>query len=100
MTVHDHAVVATGTPERYAKQLATHLGRKLEVTEEAAGTRIAFPDGDCLMTCSPGELRLDATGADDAALDKVRDVVGRHLERFGARGDLVVAWAAASGEPG
>jgi hypothetical protein len=43
--------VATATPERYAKQLASHLGRRCEIREEAGGTRIALADtGDCLLT--------------------------------------------------
>lgn len=92
---HPHtsrAVVGTDSPERYAKQLASHLGRNLTVTEEDAGTRIAFEAGDCLMTSDPGALVLSARAADEATLDTIEDVVGRHLEKFGARAELTVDW--------
>ena len=92
MTRHAHADVATATPDRYAKQLASHLGRKAEVREEDGGTRIVLPVGDCLLTSGDGVLRLAATAEDDAGLDVVTDVVGRHLERFGQRNELVVTW--------
>jgi uncharacterized protein len=63
------ASVATATPERYAKQLAAHLGRRCEVRDEATGVRLIFPDGDCLLRVQdespvgPGDLGLiDAAG--------------------------------------
>ena len=37
MSVTSRAVVTTETPDRYAKQLAAHLGRRLEVDEEERG---------------------------------------------------------------
>lgn len=87
------ADVATDTPERYAKQLASHLGRKLEIQEDDGGTRVIFPDGgDCLMTSDDGVLELRAQAQDTAELDHVEDVVGRHLEKFGTRAGLVVTW--------
>jgi uncharacterized protein len=91
-TVASRAVVTTDSPERYAKQLASHLGRKLEVVEEEGATRIVFPSGECRLTCSPGRLELRASAPEQGSLEQVEDVVGRHLERFGARAELVVAW--------
>ena len=93
MTLHATADVATDSPERYAKQLASHLGRKAEIREEDAGTRIVLTAGDCLLTSGEGVLRLAATAGNETDLDVVTDVVGRHLERFGQRNELVVTWA-------
>ncbi|GAA4122472.1 DUF2218 domain-containing protein [Nocardioides fonticola] len=93
MPLNAHADVATATPERYAKQLASHLGRKAEIREEDAGVRIVLTVGDCLLTSTDGVLHLTATAEDDAGLDVVTDVVGRHLERFGQRNELVVTWS-------
>ena len=39
------ASVATDVPQRYAKQLAAHLGRRLEVQADEHGTRIVFGAG-------------------------------------------------------
>jgi hypothetical protein len=87
-----HASVATDSPERYAKQLASHLGRKLEVTEEPDGTRLRFSDGDCLLACTADHLEMSASAKDADALAVVEDIVGRHLERFGTRSELAVSW--------
>jgi hypothetical protein len=86
------AVVATEAAPRYAKQLASHLGRRLEVRPETEGDRLVFDEGSCLLVPGPDalELRASATSAD--ALTQVQDVVGRHLERFGQRNELVVDW--------
>ena len=96
------ATVATPTPERYAKQLAAHLGRKLEVREEADGLRLVFGAGDgtedgssigdCLLRSQEAALELSASAADPAGLERITEVVGSHLERFGQRNELVVAW--------
>ena len=96
------ASVATPTPERYGKQLAAHLGRKLEVREESDGLRLVFGAGDgtedgagigdCLLRSQDAALELSASAADPAALERITQVVGSHLERFGQRNELVVVW--------
>ena len=55
------AVVPTEAPARYAKQLASHLGRRAEIREEADGTRIVLGDASCLLQSRPGSLELAAT---------------------------------------
>jgi uncharacterized protein len=89
------AVVATAAPERYAKQLASHLGRRAEVREEGADIRIVLTDGSCVLRSRPGGLELHAAADSSDALERVMDVVGRHLERFGQRNELHVDWARA-----
>lgn len=86
------AHVVTTTPERYAKQLASHLGRKAEVRSEPEGERIVLGGGSCLLVCGD-DLELRAEAPDAEALARVQDVVGSHLVRFGQRDELVVSWA-------
>ena len=87
------ATVPTATPERYAKQLASHLGRRCEIREETDGIRIVLADtGDCLLTSRDGALDLSATAQGPEELDRVMHVVGSHLERFGQRNELQVSW--------
>jgi hypothetical protein len=92
------ASVATPTPERYAKQLAAHLGRRLEVRDEPDGLRLVFGDGEttatgeCLLRSTDDALELSASAADQAGLERITQVVGSHLERFGQRNELVVVW--------
>lgn len=42
-------------------------------------------------------LTLPAEAPDAEALGRVQSVLGSHLERFGARDELVVAWAVGEG---
>ncbi|HEX4016863.1 MAG TPA: DUF2218 domain-containing protein [Frankiaceae bacterium] len=86
------AVVQTATPQRYAKQLASHLGRRSEVIEETEGTRLRLAGGECLLRPQGETLELLASAPTQAELDRVTEVVGSHLERFGQRNELHVQW--------
>jgi hypothetical protein len=86
------ADVATTSAPRYAKQLASHLGHKAEVRDEPEGQRIVIGNGSCLLVCGDQALTLQAQAEDTEGLDRVKNVVGSHLERFGAKNELVVAW--------
>jgi uncharacterized protein len=90
------AAVPTEAPERYAKQLLAHLGRKNTVEPVDGvpeGGRLLFAYGIGVVRPEAGRLVLEATAADDESLARVQDVLGRHLERFGARRELVVHWS-------
>ncbi len=87
------ASVPTTTPERYARQLAAHLGRRCEIRGEGAGVRIVLTDtGDSLLVAREGSLELTATAPEPDGLDRVTSVVGSHLERFGQRNEVRVSW--------
>lgn len=97
------AVVDTDAPARYAKQLLSHLGRKVSVEPvpdqpEPAGRLVfAYGVGDVL----PGSMALElrAIAGDAESLAHVQDVLARHLVRFGARRELVVTWGPTAGDP-
>ncbi|GIH17933.1 GNAT family N-acetyltransferase [Rugosimonospora africana] len=88
------ARVATDRPERYIKQLVSHLGDKAstELTEDGRGT-ITTSRGVCSLVPSPGRIDLIAKAEDVERLAAVEDVVGRHLVRFATRDQLTVDWA-------
>ncbi len=93
------ARVRTDRPDRYRKQLASHLGKRCTISDESdGGVRITLPAdggaGSCLLTCQAEELSLDAVGESAEDLSRVQDVIGRHLERFGERDGLTVTWNA------
>jgi caffeoyl-CoA O-methyltransferase len=91
--LHARAEVATPTPDRYIKQLVSHLSHKTttELQSDESGL-IAVHDGQCKLT-TEGELLVLEAAADGAeGLAHIQDVVGRHLERFGAWADLRVEW--------
>lgn len=94
------ARVATDRPARYAKQLVSHLGRKLAVEEFDGGARLAFrneeagTEGTGEILVDDGVLVLRAVSEDATMRARIEDVLGRHLVRFGERDGLVVEWVA------
>ena len=103
------AVVETDRGGRYGKQLAAHLGRRLDTSWDESHNEgfVHLVDGRCDLRADGHTLRLaahtDPSLAPTAAaelLDRIEDVVGRHLVRFGARDELVVAWQRSDGTAG
>jgi hypothetical protein len=104
------ALVVTDRPARYGKQLAAHLGRRLPTTwDDAAGRgAVDFPFGLARMESADDGLRLYVEVGSDAGpdlqgsagLDRLEDVVGRHLVRFGTREELTVRWVRSDGSEG
>jgi hypothetical protein len=93
MSVTATSRVATERGERYRKQLASHFGNKIEVAEERSVTVLTWGfGGTTTLTVEPGTLVLRADAEDAETLDRVKDVTGRHLERFGEKDGLVVTW--------
>jgi hypothetical protein len=94
------AKVPTDAAPRYAKQLLSHLGRKTRVEPlgpEPDGGRLMFAYGTGTVRPEGDHLLLVAEAADEESLRHVEDVLARHLERFGARRELVVTWQEPTG---
>lgn len=87
------ASVVTEAAARYAKQLASHFGHKAEVRTEAEGSRIVLTVGTCLLVAGDHALELRARSETSEGLERVQQVIGSHLERFGQRDGLTVDWS-------
>ena len=103
---HSTAHVSTDRPSRYGKQLAAHMGRKITTTwDETSQTgsltfdREGAATGAVELSCHDDILQLDLA-ADDAHLERLEQVTGIHLARFGAKEGLVVSWLRQDGTPG
>lgn len=90
------ADVITTNPARYGKQLVEHLGHRLGVEQIEGGQRLVFDVGHCDVLAGGNDLVLQASAVDTAGLDRVTDVIGRHLIRFGQRAEIVVSWTPAA----
>ena len=91
MTVTATSRVATERGERYRKQLASHFGNKIEVVQEPSGTVLTWGfGGTTTLTVEVDALVIRAEADDVETLERVKDVTGRHLERFGEKDGLVV----------
>ena len=86
------AAVATGAPGRYAKQLVSHLGRRLTWATDGPTSRAAIGAGTGTVVVGDGVLTLRAEAPDAQTLARIQHVLGSHLERFGQRNELTVTW--------
>ena len=100
------ARVVTDRPARYGKQLAGHMGRKITaVWDEDSGTgslefnREGPTTGVVELSCD-GEVLVLRLSAADEHLERLEEVVGIHLARFGAKQGMVVRWERGDGTPG
>ena len=94
MTLTATSRVATGRGRSAtASSSLSHFGTKVEVVEEPSGTVLKWGfGGTTTLTVEAGALVMRADAEDAETLDRVKDVTGRHLERFGEKDGLVVTW--------
>lgn len=100
-TIGSRADVATGAPARYAKQLISHLGRKVPFTGDAITAPATAVIGAATAGIIVGEgvLILWAAGDDETSVARVEQVLGSHVERFAQREALTVRWVRTVGAP-
>lgn len=95
--VASRADVTTDQPARYAKQLVSHLGRKLNFTTDGPTSTAPIGAGTGQVAVGDGILTLHAEGPDDESVATVEHVLGSHLLQFATREDLAVEWTRATG---
>jgi hypothetical protein len=93
MSAISTAAVPTDRPSRYGKQLVAHLSRRSggDWSDETGTGWIALEAGRAELNSADGVLML-RVDSDADNLERLEEVVGRHLVRFGARDELVVTW--------
>lgn len=91
-TLRSRAEIATPQASRYLQQLCKHFAHKLPVTHDALAGSVAFAMGTCTLAADAATLRLDCAAPDAEQLERLQDVIARHLLRFAFREELRVAW--------
>ena len=86
------ALVATDRPSRYLVQLCKHFGHKIQTVWTEHEGELHFDLGTARLFAQPDGLRIIVSTGDAESLDRLAEVVARHLVRFGASDELVVAW--------
>lgn len=96
MTIRSQAKVGTDKPAGYAKRLSSHLGASAQRPKNPMASGSPWPPTAAwapgLLVNEPDVLALHAEAENAEVLDRVQDVIGRHLERFGQRDELKVNW--------
>jgi hypothetical protein len=94
--ITSRAEVATDKPIPYMRQLCKHFGHKCDAQFGDDSGYIQFDFGRCELHALDGTLDLSVSAPDDESHERMERVIGSHLERFGRRDGLSVAWQPAS----
>jgi hypothetical protein len=76
------ATVPTANASRYLQQLSKHWSHKFDVTFDAEKSAIAFPMGALRMEAQADALVVTLDPAPEADIDRFKQVVADHLDRF------------------
>ncbi|WP_454684901.1 DUF2218 domain-containing protein [Ancylobacter moscoviensis] len=80
------ARVPTANASRYLQQLCKHWAHKLEVSFTPEHGEVKLPDGAfATMDAAPEALDVRIEAGDAEVLERMKDVVARHLDRFAFR---------------
>jgi hypothetical protein len=93
MTLRARADVPTDSPARYAKQLVSHLGRRITWTSDGNTHRAVIGSADAQVVAGDAVLSLLVDAPERESLERAQHVLASHLERFGRRNELAVTWS-------
>jgi len=90
------AAVPTTNGSRYMQQLCKHWSHKFDVTFDKVQGRVGFPEATVIMTAEPEALAVVLDADEPAVLERMKDVVASHLDRFAFReAPLAFTWLGA-----
>jgi hypothetical protein len=87
------ATVRTPEAEALALRMRKHFAHKVPVEVRGAASRVRIPAGEFELEPRGDSLAVRATGSDEEALARVRDVVDSHLARFAREAEVELVWA-------
>lgn len=81
-------------PERWAKQLGSHLGNKAEHSERDGEHTLKFGFGAIgRISTSENAVLLEAEADSAESLERAQHVLGSHLLRFAKLEDVELSWS-------
>ena len=86
------ASVEMPTPARYMARLCNHFTHRVTVHREADRARIEFPNGLCTLQATEQKLEMRIEAEDAATLDRLEQVVARHLKQVASAETFEVGW--------
>lgn len=79
------AKVKTGNGGKYVRQLCKHWSHKLQTEIDGDQGRVTFPTAIAEMVGDAEGIAITISGQDRADVERLTDVVARHLDRFAFR---------------
>jgi len=86
------ASVAIATPARYMARLCNHFAHRVTVHREADRSMIEFPNALCSLQANGEHLEMRIEARNAADLDRLEEVVGRHLKQVASTETFEVQW--------
>ena len=80
--------IKTEKASSYLRQLCKHFAHKCETQFDAAQGTVQFPMAHAAMTAQGDTLDIAITADNPEGLERGRNVIWSHLERFAFREDL------------
>lgn len=88
------ATVKTENGGKYVRQLCKHWSHKLETQVEGDTGIVTFPSAVARMVADGEGIAIAITGEDREEVERLTDVVARHIDRFAFReAPLAYEWA-------
>jgi hypothetical protein len=91
-TLRAEAQIPTTSASKYLQQLCKHFQHKLPATFDPQAGQITFPLGETTLAADDATLTLRLEAANGEDMERLKDVVVRHLARFAFREELKVEW--------
>ncbi|WP_026370888.1 DUF2218 domain-containing protein [Kallotenue papyrolyticum] len=92
------AQITTERAQQYLRQLCRHFAHKVPAACDEHQGQVQFASGRCALSADEQTLHLYLQADDPAALEQLKEIVGRHLLRFAFREPLTLNWQAPSEE--
>lgn len=86
-------LIETTKGSKYLKWLCGHFKLKVPAEYDETQGTVQFPFGHCEMQASPDTLFIRVSADDAEALERVKEVVGGHLQRFAHKDAVRVVWS-------
>jgi uncharacterized protein len=86
------ALVSLPTPVRYMARLCNHFAHRVGVQREENHARIEFPNAPCSLQVLETGLHMRIESDDLATVERLQEVVGRHLKQVASGETFEVDW--------
>lgn len=86
------SIIATENAPKIMRWTLGHFKPKVPAQYDATHGSVEFPFGTCQMQATTSELIVTVQAKDAKSLTSVKDIVGRHLEKFGIKEHIKVEW--------
>ncbi|MBC7814249.1 MAG: DUF2218 domain-containing protein [Burkholderiales bacterium] len=84
--------IQTAQASKYIKWLCGHFNHKAKAEYDDQRGTVQFEFGHCEMQAQPDSLFIRVQADDAEAFERVKYVVGDHLERFAKKESIQVTW--------